>query len=235
MGNSRVVSPEITSDKRVASLMRNVYIYMVLGLALTGFISLFVASNPSIRQTLIPSQGAIIGWIIAEFALVIGLSFFINKISSFVAFMGFILYASINGITLSLIFFAYSEAIISTAFFVSAGLFGSMAFLGTVTKKDLSKVGGIALQLLIGLIIASIVNFFLESSMLKYMISLAGVGIFTALTAYDAWKIKKMNDQLGDDADAEMVRKLSVIGALHLYLDFINIFLFMLRIFGRRN
>jgi len=235
MENSRVVSPDFTLERRVSRLMRNVYLYMVLGLALTGFIALMVATNVSLFRLLVPSSGAMFGWIIAEIALVLALSFLMNKISSIVAFALFMLYAAINGVTLSVIFMVYSLPTVYTAFFVASGLFASMALLGTVTKKDLTKIGGIALQMLIGLIIASVVNFFLKSAFLDYLVSFGGVAIFTALTAYDAWKLKKLSDGLGDDVSSEVVRKLSVMGALSLYLDFINIFLFLLRIFGRRR
>lgn len=222
-------------EKRAVSLLRNVYLYMVVALSLTGFIGLMLSTNQQWFEFLIPSKTAFYGWVIAEFAIVLGLSFLMNKISSIMAFVGFMLYATINGITLSIVFYVYDLGSIATSFFVTAGLFSAMAVLGTVTKKDLSKMGGIMMQLLIGLIIASIVNFFLKSQMMEYLISFAGIAIFTGLTAYDAWKIRKWNDAMGEDADPEQVRKLSIIGALSLYLDFINIFLFMLRLFGRRK
>ena len=173
------------------------------------------------------------GLIIAEFGLVMAISWGINKLSLTTATLLFVLYSVINGATLSLIFVAYSIGTISTVFFITAGTFAVMAFIGYVTKTDLTKLGKILFMALIGLVIATIVNIFVKSSGLDLILSYVGVLVFVGLTAYDTQKIKQMLWQAGNLSEG--AQKIALLGALSLYLDFINLFLYLLRIFGRRD
>jgi hypothetical protein len=172
------------------------------------------------------------GLLIAEFVLVIALTAAINKISALTATLMFLLYSVINGVTLSAIFVIYTTSSIATAFFVTAGTFGAMAIYGSVTKTDLTKVGNICIMGLIGIIIAALVNIFLKNEMMEMIISIVAVLVFVGLTAYDTQKIKQMlwNAEVNDTT-----QKLAVLGALTLYLDFINLFLQILRLFGNRR
>ena len=172
--------------------------------------------------------------IVAELGLVIGISWGINKMAAATATALFALYAALNGVTLGYIFVVYTLPAITGAFLTTAATFAVMAIIGTVTRRDLSKLGSILFMALIGLILASLVNLFLQNSMFGWIVTYAGVLIFVGLTAYDAQKIKRLYLQMG--GEMEINRKLSVLGALTLYLDFINLFLMLLRIFGgRRN
>ena len=173
------------------------------------------------------------GLIIAEFALVFAISGAIHKLSLSTATLLFILYSVVNGATLSVIFFAFSTAVIAKTFFITAGTFGAMALVGYTTKTDLSSMGKILIMALIGIIIASVVNMFVGSSGFDLIISYVGVLIFVGLTAYDTQKIKEMC-QMAPDA-GESAQKLALLGALTLYLDFINLFLYLLRIFGNNK
>jgi len=165
--------------------------------------------------------------------LVIGISAMMNRLSLVTATIMFALYSVINGAVLSFIFVAYSTTIITKTFLITAGMFGAMSFYGYVTKKDLSSIGKILMMALIGLIIATIVNIFLKSSGFDFILSYLGVAIFVGLTAYDTQKIKEI---LATAEDAgESAQKMALMGALSLYLDFINLFLYLLRIFGNRN
>ena len=168
--------------------------------------------------------------IIAEFGLVIGISGAINKLSAITATLLFVLYSIVNGATLSVIFMAYTMSSIASVFFITAGLFGVMAFIGYTTKTDLTSIGKILFMALIGIILATIVNLFVGSSMLNMIVSYIGVVIFTGLTAYDSQKIKNM--LYNADSMDEGMQKIALLGSLTLYLDFINLFLMLLRIFG---
>ena len=173
------------------------------------------------------------GLIIAEFALVFGVTAAINRLSLATATMLFILYSVINGAMLSAIFVAYSPMVITKVFFITAGTFGAMAAYGYFTKRDLSSIGKILFMALIGLVIATVVNIFLKSNGFDLILSYLGVAIFTGLTAWDSQKIKVMLAQC-EDMD-EGAQKIALLGALTLYLDFINLFLYLLRIFGRNS
>ena len=173
------------------------------------------------------------GLIIAEFALVIGVSAAINKLSLTTATLMFILYSVINGALMSYIFLAYTASSIATVFFITAGTFAAMAIIGYTTKTDLTSLGKILMMALIGLIIATVVNLFIKSSGFTLILSYVGVLIFVGLTAYDSQKIKQMLLQAPDAG--ETAQKLALLGALSLYLDFINLFIYLLRIFGRRE
>lgn len=215
-------------------LMRKVYVWMTFALAITGFTAYGVANSPGILQALLTNQILFWGLIIAEFALVIGVSSAINKLSLTTATLMFVLYSIINGALLSFIFLAYTQSSIATVFFITAGTFAAMAFVGYTTKTDLSSLGKYLLMALIGIIIATLVNVFLvKSSILDLGISYLGVLIFVGLTAYDTQKIKNMLLQAPDAG--EQAQKYALLGALSLYLDFINLFIYLLRIFGKRE
>ena len=215
-------------------LMRKVYVWMTLALVITGFTAYGVANSPGILQAIYSNQILFWGLIIAEFALVIGVSAAINRLSLSVATLMFVAYSVINGALLSYIFIAYTQSSIATVFFITAGTFGAMAFIGYTTKTDLSSFGKYILMALIGVIIATVVNaFFVKSSTMDLILSYAGVLIFVGLTVYDSQKIKRMLEQAPDAG--ETAQKYALLGALSLYLDFINLFIYLLRIFGRRN
>lgn len=212
------------------ALMRKVYLWMTLALVITGFTAFGIASNPGIAYAIVTNRLLFWGLIIAEFGLVIGISGAINKLSAVTATLLFVLYSIVNGATLSVIFMAYTMSSIASVFFITAGLFGVMAFIGYTTKTDLTSIGKILFMALIGIILATIVNLFVGSSMLNMIVSYIGVVIFTGLTAYDSQKIKNM--LYNADSMDEGMQKIALLGSLTLYLDFINLFLMLLRIFG---
>lgn len=214
-------------------LMRKVYVWMTMALVITGLTAYGVATSPGILQAIYNNQILFWGLIIAEFALVIGVSAAINKLSLTTATLMFILYSVINGALMSYIFLAYTASSIATVFFITAGTFAAMAIIGYTTKTDLTSLGKILMMALIGLIIATVVNLFIKSSGFTLILSYVGVLIFVGLTAYDSQKIKQMLLQAPDAG--ETAQKLALLGALSLYLDFINLFLYLLRIFGRRE
>ena len=214
-------------------LMRKVYVWMTLALAITGFTAYGVATSPGILQAIYTNQILFWGLIIAEFALVFGVSAAINRLSLTTATLMFILYSVINGALLSYIFLAYTASSVATVFFITAGTFGAMALIGYTTKADLSSMGKILFMALIGLIIATIVNVFVKSDGLTMILSYVGVLIFVGLTAYDTQKIKQMLMQAPDASEG--AQKMALLGALTLYLDFINLFIYLLRIFGKRE
>ena len=215
------------------ALMRKVFVWMTLALAITGLTAYGVATSPTILSLIFSSKVTFFGLIIAEFALVFAISGAINRLSLSTATMLFILYSVINGATLSSIFFAFSVATISKVFFITAGTFGAMALVGYTTKTDLTSMGKLLFMALLGIIIASVVNMFVASSGLDLILSYVGVLVFVGLTAYNTQKIKQMR-QAAPDA-GESAQKLALIGALSLYLDFINLFLYLLRIFGNNR
>lgn len=215
------------------ALMRKVYVWMTLALVITGFTAWGVAHSPGILSMIVNNQLIFWGLCIAELALVWGVSAAINRLSLATATLLFILYSVINGVTLSFIFLAFTQESITSVFFITAATFGAMAAYGYFTKSDLSSWGKILFMALIGIIIATIVNIFLHSSMLNMIVSYAGVLIFVGLTAYDTQKIKERLS-MADSAD-ETAQKIALMGALSLYLDFINLFIYLLRIFGSRD
>lgn len=216
------------------ALMRKVYVWMTLALVITGITAYGVASSPNIMMWLVQKPAILWGLIIAELALVLTVSAAINRLSLTTATLLFVLYSVLNGATLSLIFMVYTLTSIASVFFITAGTFGVMAAYGYFTKRDLTSLGKLLLMALIGLIIASVVNiFFVKSSGFDLIVSYIGVLIFVGLTAYDTQKIKQMlalQTDMGEGA-----QKIALMGALSLYLDFINLFLHLLRIFGSRE
>ena len=225
---------ELEASTALPALMRKVYVWMSLALAITGFTAYAVADIPNLQEIILMNRWVFWGLIIAEFGLVIAISAGINKLSLTTATLLFVLYSVVNGATLSVIFIAYTLGSIATVFFITAGTFAVMAFIGYTTKADLSKMGKLLFMALIGMIIATLVNvFFVKSGMFDLVLSYIGVLIFVGLTAYDTQKIKVMLMQAGDMS--ERSQKIALLGALSLYLDFINLFIYLLRIFGRRN
>ncbi len=220
---------------RERSILKNVYLWMTAGLAMTGVVSYAVATTESLMRIFLGSGMGFLFIIIAQFALVFYLSARLQKMTSTAAIASFIAYSVLTGITLSVIFYAYSGLVISRAFFTTAASFGGMSLYGMTTKRDLDGVGHYLIMGLWGIIIASLINMFIGSANVYYLISIIGVLVFLGLTAWDTQKIRRMNDAYGSSMDEETYIKLSIIGALMLYLDFINIFLFLLRIFGRSD
>lgn len=214
-------------------LMRKVYVWMTLALVITGFTAVGVVSSPAILSAIFNNTAMVWGLLIAELALVFTVSAAINRLSLTTATLLFVAYSILNGVTLSFIFIAYTATSIANVFFITAGTFAVMAFVGYTTKKDLSSMGRILFMALIGIIIATIVNMFMRSSALDMILSYVGVVIFVGLTAYDSQKIKQMLQQA--DGTGETMQKLALLGSLTLYLDFINLFLYLLRIFGDRR
>jgi len=220
-------SPAAIAGK-VSSAMKNVYLRMTLALVVTAFTAMFCSGSQAYLSFLVSHMWFMWVLVIAEFGLVLGISAGINKLSSMAATALFYLFAVVNGMMLCTIFLAYSPTAITKTFFITAGTFGAMSVYGYFTSRDLSKIGSYLFMALIGLIIASVVNIFLHSSTMDWIISLAGVAIFIGLTAWDTQQIKAM----ALAAPYESMSRLATIGALSLYLDFINLFLYLLRIFG---
>ncbi len=215
----------------MSQVMRKVYVKMFLGLLVTALTSYIVLTNQTILMTLIQSRALLIGLCVGELALVFALSMAINKLNPVVATIMFYAYAVLNGVTLTPIFLVYTMSSIALTFFVTAGVFLAMSIYGYTTKSDLTKFGTYMVMALIGLIVCSIINIFWANSVMDWIISFAGVAIFVGLTAWDTQKIKQMAQET-DEANAG---KLATIGALSLYLDFINLFLYLLRFLGNRN
>ncbi len=216
------------------TLLRKVYVWMTLALVITGVTAYGVATSPGLLMTIANNKILLWGLLIAELALVFGVSAAINRLSLTTATLMFVLYSVINGVTLSFLFAIYTASSIANVFLITAGTFAAMAILGYVTKTDLSSLGKILMMALIGMIIATLVNvFFVKSSGFDLIISYVGVLIFVGLTAYDSQKIKNML-MTAEDA-GEGYQKLALLGALTLYLDFINLFIYLLRILGKRE
>ncbi len=215
------------------ALMRKVYLWMTLALAITGICAYGVATSPSLLQLIYTSRGALWVLLIAELGLVFYTTARINRLSLATATTLFAVYSALNGITLSAIFLAYTLSSIASVFFITAGTFAITAFYGYTTKRDLTKMGSILLMGLIGLILATVVNMFLHNSMLMLVLSYVGVVIFVGLTAWDSQKIKEMLAMQPDMSEG--AQKVALMGALALYLDFINLFLYLLRIFGKER
>ena len=218
--------------------LAGVFMWMFLAMAITAATAWLFASSPNLMMMLInPETGSmsIGGWIamLAPLGLVLWMSAGFQRMSASTMVLVFVGYSVLMGVSLSFIFLAYTGASIAKTFLITSGMFGTMAVLGYTTKTDLTKFGSIMFMGLIGIIIASVVNMFMHSSTMDYIISFGGVLIFTGLTAYDVQKLKRIGSQVTQNDD--MSRKLTIMGALTLYLDFINLFLFLLRFFGNRK
>ena len=206
---------------------------MTVGLLLTAFVAWYAANSAAVMELLFTNRVFLIGLIIAQLALVIVLSAMIQKLSAGVTTMLFMLYSALTGLTLSSIFIVYTAASIASTFVVTAGMFGAMSLYGYTTKRDLSGFGNMLFMALIGIVLASLVNW-LKSEALMWAVTYIGVIVFVGLTAYDTQKLKNMGEQI-DTRDTSNLRKYSILGALTLYLDFINLFLYLLRILGSRK
>ena len=224
---------DLSMSAAFPALMRKVYVWMTMALVITGITAYGVASSPALLSVIFSSNITFFGLILVELGLVFWLSARLMKMSLTTATLMFVLYSAINGATLSAIFIAYSPTIITKVFFITAGTFAATAAYGYFTKTDLTSFGKLFLMALIGIIIATIVNIFIKSEGLDLVISYIGVLIFVGLTAYDSQKIKEMLALQTDGG--EVAQKIALMGALSLYLDFINLFLYLLRIFGRNR
>ena len=223
--------PQVVQEER--HFMTSVFGWMSLGLALTGLVAAYAASVPAVAQAIVSNRLVFFGLVILELALVFFLAGVVQStMSAAMASLMFLFYAAINGLTLSVIFLVYTQSSIATAFFVTAGTFGLMSAYGYFTKTDLTTIGNICFMALLGLILASVVNIWLHNPTLTWVTTYAGVLIFVGLTAYDTQKIKQM---FHGDEDSELEEKEAISGALALYLDFINLFLNILRIMGDRR
>ena len=211
------------------ALMSKVYLWMTLALVVTGMTAYYVASSPAILYAIVSNQIAFWGLFIGELVLVFVLSSRIMSLSFVTASLMFVIYSIMNGVFFSFILLAYTEQSIATTFLITAGTFGAMSLFGFVTKRDLSTMGRILFMLLVGLLIATVVNIFMKVEGLALILNYAGVVIFVGLTAYDTQSIKQMLQEHGDKEGAE---KIALLGSLSLYLDFINLFIYLLRFFG---
>ena len=225
---------EATTINPVATLMQKVYLWMTLALCASGLTALGAVSSETMMSLILGSRTAFFLLIIAELGVVFYLNIAIRKISFKTAAALFMVYSILNGATLSVIFLVYQLPSIISTFFITAGTFGAMAWLGHTTKKDLSSIGQMLSMALIGLIIASIVNIFWANNVLYWITTYVGVFIFVGLTAYDAQKIKNMLNKRNQH-NSEEIRKIALIGSLMLYLDFVNLFLYLLRLFGKKK
>ncbi len=234
-GTSTIQHKESRSASAEHNILRNVYSWMTIGLLITGTVAWFVANSPTAARILFNSEFAFFGIFIAQLIFVFVLSAKILTLKPQTAVLLFIGYAALMGLTLSSIFLVYEIGTISLAFFTTAGMFGGMSLWAITTKKDLSGWGNYLLMGLWGIVISSIINIFVGSDAFSYFISYIGVGVFLGLTAYDTFVIKKWYQEMADRGDEKLYTKLSILGALKLYLDFINLFLYALRLLSRKR
>ncbi len=231
MDNLQYTEEQIKTHQ--STFITKVYAWMSIALILTGLVAYWASTTPSVIEAIFSNTLVFYGMLIGELLLVGYLVTVINKISYQTAQLVFLIYSILNGLTLSMVFLVYTSETIYSTFFVTAGTFGVMSLYGYYTKKDLTRIGNLAFMALIGIIIASIVNIFLQSPMLYWITTYVGVLIFVGLIAYDTQKLKNLS--LSVDIDSEAGQKGALMGALTLYLDFINLFLLLLRVLGRRN
>ncbi|MBW1615268.1 MAG: Bax inhibitor-1/YccA family protein [Deltaproteobacteria bacterium] len=232
MTNNFITADAVQDKVRINEFIKSVYNWMAIGLGLTGLIAYYVSNNATIMQFVFGNMLVFFGIVICELVLVVKISRKIDKITASKATSYFMLYAVLNGITLSYIFLAYTHSSIASVFFICAGTFAGCSIYGMVTKRDLTSLGGFAMMGLFGILIASVVNIFLKSSGMSMIISYIGVLVFVGLTAYDTQELKKMAINQPAGLEAGVIRKGAILGALKLYLDFINLFIMFLRIFG---
>ena len=218
-----------------AVLMRNVYTWMTCGLTMTALTAMIVGRNENWVYALAANSGLFWGLLIAEIALVMFLTVRLDKMSFTMAGLMFAAYAILNGVTLSFIVMLYTAESIAQAFFVTAGTFGGMSLFGYFTRRDLSAIGRALVMALVGLIVATLVNMFWQNSVMASVLNYVGVLLFVGLTAYDTQKIKQMMFQAQHAGVSDQTNKLALMGSLMLYLDFVNLFLYLLRILGKRK
>ncbi len=220
---------------RVNAFIRSVYNWMAIGLALTGFVAFYVSNTPALLNLIFGNKILFYGLIIAELALVFIISARVHRMQASTATALFVLYSALNGATLAFIFIIYTRSSIASTFFICAATFVACSIYGWTTKRDLTSMGGFMMMGLIGIIIATVVNLFIRSSAMHMIIGYIGVLVFIGLTAYDTQHLKTMAVSQPADIGASAVRKGAILGALKLYLDFINLFLMLLRILGNRE
>lgn len=225
---SAFATTTVAGAERVTSFLRKVYGWMCIGLALTAVVALSVQSSPGLQRAIFSNPFVFFGLVIAELVMVFSLAARVHKLAPSTAAALFVVYSALNGLTLSFIFLAYAGQSIATTFVVTAGMFGALALYGSTTKRSLAGVGQFVFMGLIGLMLAMLVGFFWHSAGLQFVISIVGVIVFTGLTAWDAQRLKQMATALPDGTTGSY----AVVGALSLYLDFINLFLFLLRFMG---
>ena len=216
-----------------SALFRQVFVWMAFALAITGLAAMAVVDNQQLLTIILGNEGVFFGLLIGEVVLVLILTACIRKMSFTVATVMFIVYSIVNGATMSVYLLVYTMESVASTFFITAGMFGTMAFIGATTKKDLSSWGSLLLMALVGLLIATIVNIFVASTTLYWIITYVGVILFVGLTAYDVQFVKRtisMQEEINDDS-----KKIALLGALSLYLDFINLFIYLLRILGKKK
>jgi FtsH-binding integral membrane protein len=219
----------------VSDYVRSVYNWMGIGLAITGLVAYYMSTSESLIRLVFGNPVILIVLILAELGLVFSIAGMVNRMSAGTATALFVVYSGLNGVTLSSIFLVYVQASIVSTFFVCAATFIGCSLYGWMTKRDLTSLGSFMMMGLIGIVIASLVNLFVRSSGLSMIISYIGVFVFVGLTAYDTQKIKNMAMTQPANLDGAVVRKGAILGALSLYLDFINLFLMLLSIFGQRR
>lgn len=233
--NERLVGMPSDARKVVLSeFMRGIYSWMAIGLGVTAVVAYLTASSQTMINFVFNTSGVIWGLIIAELALVIILVAAVNKLSAAVATLMFLVYSALNGLTLSSIFLVYKIGSVTSVFFICAAMFAALSLWGMFTKRDLGPMGAFLFMGLIGILLALIVNIFIQSSAMQFVISVVGVIVFAGLTAYDTQKLRYMGETM-PSGDATVVRRGVILGALTLYLDFINLFLMLLRLFGERD
>jgi hypothetical protein len=220
---------------QVNTFIRSVYNWMAIGLGLTGFVAFYVSNSEAIMRLIFGNQLIFFGLIIGELALVFTISARVHKMQASTATSLFVLYAALNGVTLSAIFLVYTRASITSTFFICAATFIASSIFGMTTKRDLTSMGQFLFMGLIGIVIASVVNLFMRSSGISMIVSYIGVIVFVGLTAYDTQKLRTMALSQPAGIDGGTLRKGAILGALTLYLDFINLFLMLLRILGSRD
>lgn len=233
MNNNLTLEQQITQIQ--ATFISKVYGWMTCALVITGVVAMWSASTPAVLDFIFPASGSMMTFymlIAAELIAVVYLTARIHKMSAETAGTVFLLYSVLNGLTLSVVFLIYTSSSIASTFLVAAATFGVMSAYGYTTKKDLTSIGNLLFMALIGLVIASVVNFFMQSALLYWIITYAGVLIFVGLVAYDTQKIKRM---AAADDGVEVYQKKAIFGALTLYLDFVNLFLYLLRLLGDRK
>ena len=231
--NSNFSQKQLDLTQNISVYFTKVYNWMAVALLLTGVVAYFTAQSEMMIQAIFGNRILFFGLIIGELALVGYISARINKLSSYNATLLFLAYTILNGLTMAVIFMAYTSESISSTFIITAGTFGAISLYGYYTKSDLTKIGNLAFMALVGIIIASVVNIFMNSEMMSWIISYLGVAIFIGLTAYDTQKLKRI--AINGFENEESMEKSAIFGALTLYLDFINLFLFLLRILGDRK
>ncbi|AHG21669.1 membrane protein [Chania multitudinisentens RB-25] len=222
------------ANSGIQAYMAQVYGWMTCGLLLTAFVAWYVSNNSQLQAFIFSSQITFFGLIIAQLGLVFVISGMVNRLSGAMATSLFMLYSALTGLTLSVILLMYTGESIATTFVITAGMFGAMSLYGYTTKRDLSGFGSMLFMGLIGIVLASLVNIWLRSEAMMWVITYIGVIVFVGLTAYDTQKLKALGERLNAD-DRDSFRKYAIVGALTLYLDFINLFLMLLRIFGNRR